>query len=282
MKLFFVQWRSELHKLLARKRTFLGFGAFVLLEIVMYILVTVEGQGWFRRVIQNEGEVFEKYFSGLTLGYLVLRLSIFLLGAIYLSLVAGDVVAKESEDGNLRLILARPISRLRLLTLKYASCILYTVVLIQFIAWTALLLGIILRGWGGGLFAFAPEQQFIAFYDATEGLKRYAMSTVSVSLSMMIVTSIAFFLSCCWRIKPAAATIVAISYLFIDMILREGHFVENHRGLLITEHTAAWSMVFFEEIPWAVMFQHYAKLAGVSLTLFVLAAVVFESRDVKS
>ena len=43
MKLFFIQWRAELHKLIARKRTFLGFGAFVLLEIVMLILVTVQG-----------------------------------------------------------------------------------------------------------------------------------------------------------------------------------------------------------------------------------------------
>jgi ABC-2 type transport system permease protein len=282
VKTFFLQWGSELHKLLARKRTYLGFGAFVLLEIAVYILLTVEGQGWFRRLIQNEGQSFDKYFSGLTVGYLVLRLSIFLLGGIYLSLVAGDVVAKESEDGNLRLILARPISRFRLMALKYASCLLYTFVLIQFIAWTALGLGITLRGWGGGLFAFAPEQQFLAFYDAGEGLRRYAMSTVAISLGMMIVTSIAFFLSSCWRIKPAAATIVAISYLFIDMILREGNFVERHRDLLITEHLASWTMVFFEEIPWASMMQHYAKLAGASLTLFVMAVVVFESRDIKS
>jgi ABC-2 type transport system permease protein len=282
VKLLFSQWRAELQKLLLRKRTYLGFGAFVLLELVIYILVTVQGQGWFRRMIQNEGEVFEKYFSGLTLGYIVLRLSVFLLGAIYLSLVAGDVVAKESEDGNLRLILARPISRLRLLALKYASCLLYTVVMIQFISWTALGLGVILRGWGGGLFAFAPEQQFVAFYDASTGLARYAMSTVSLSLSMMMATSIAFFLSCCWRIKPAAATIVSVSYLFIDMILREGRFMEDSRHLLLTEHMSSWSMVYYETIPWALMTKHYTILGGVSLTLFVLAAVVFESRDVKS
>ena len=75
---------------------------------------------------------------------------------------------------------------------------------------------------------------------------------------------------------------MAISYLFIDMILREGHFVEKPSQAVVTHHTSSWSMVFFEEIPWAVMFQHYATLAGVSLTLFVLAAVVFESRDIKS
>lgn len=282
MKLFFWQWRAELWKLLARKRTFLGFGAFVVLEIVLLVVFHLDKvENVFRKMIQHQGEAFESYFSALTLGYLMLRLSVFLLGGIYLSLVAGDVVAKESEDGNLRLILARPISRFRLLAVKFVSCIAYTVVLMQFISWTALLLGIVIRGWGGGLFAFAPEQEFLAFYDAGEGLQRYAMCTVTISISMCMATCIAFFFSC-WRIKPAAATITALSYLLIDMILREGHFMDSYRHLLITNYMSSWSMVFFETIPWAVLAHNYAILGGVGLTLFVLGALIFESRDLKS
>src|SRR5438128_435337 len=136
-----------MRKMLARKRTFLGFGAFVLLEVVLYIVFHLDKvENWFRFMIQHQGEAFESYFSALTLGYFVLRLSVFLLGAIYLTLVAGDVVAKESEDGNLRLILARPVSRLRLLALKYLGCMVYAFVLIQFISWSALGLGVLVRG----------------------------------------------------------------------------------------------------------------------------------------
>lgn len=282
MSLFFTQWRAEMRKLLARKRTFLGFGAFVLLEIVLYIVFHLDKvETWFRRMIQHQGEAFESYFSALTLGYLVLRLSVFLLGAIYLTLVAGDVVAKESEDGNLRLILARPVSRLRLLAVKFAACMVYSFVLIQFISWSALGLGVLVRGWGGGLFAIAPEQQYVAFYDAAEGLQRYAMSTLLLSISMMSAAAIAFFFSC-WRIKPSAATITALSYLFMDMVLREGHFMDSYKHLLITHYMATWSMIFFEQIPWAVILKHYAILSGITSTLFVLGAAVFESRDLKS
>lgn len=282
MMLFFTQWRAELRKMLARKRTFLGFGAFLLLELVLLVVFHLDKvENVFRRMIQHQGEAFDSYFSALTLAYMVLRLAVFLLGGIYLTLVAGDVVAKESEDGNLRLILARPISRLRLLTLKFLSCLAYTFVLIQFISWSALVMGMVIRGWGGGLFAFAPEQQFLAFYDASEGLVRYAMATVSLSLSMSMAACLAFFFSC-WRIKPSAATITALSYLLIDMILREGHFMDDYKYLLITNYMSSWSMVFFETIPWAVLVQNYAILAGVGLTLFVLGALVFESRDLKS
>lgn len=282
MKLFLIQWRAELRKMIARKRTFLGFGAFVLLEIVLYIVFHLDKvETWFRRMIQHQGEVFESYFSALTLAYLVLRLSVFLLGAIYLTLIAGDVVAKESEDGNLRLILARPVSRLRLLAVKFLACMLYSFVLIQFITWSALGLGLLVRGWGGGLFAIAPEQQYIAFYDAGEGLWRYAMGSLLMAGSMMCAASVAFFFSC-WRIKPSAATITALSYLFMDMVLREGHFMDSYKHLLITHYMSSWSMVFFEQIPWVVILRHYAILAGVALTLFVLGAAVFESRDLKS
>ena len=74
MKLFFWQWRAELWKLLARKRTFLGFGAFVVLEIVLLVVFHLDKvENVFRKMIQHQGEAFESYFSALTLGYLMLR-----------------------------------------------------------------------------------------------------------------------------------------------------------------------------------------------------------------
>jgi hypothetical protein len=51
--------------------------------------------------------------------------------------MAGDIVAKEGEDGHMRLLLARPVSRFRVLLLKYLTCTGYAVFLIQFLAWTA-------------------------------------------------------------------------------------------------------------------------------------------------
>lgn len=282
MKLFLWQWQAELRKMLARKRTFLGFGAFILLEIVLFIVFQLDGvERFFERMISRQGEAFDSYFSALTLAYLVLRMAVFLLGGIYLTLVAGDVVAKESEDGNLRLLLARPISRIRLLAVKFASVNVYGVVLIQFIAWTALLLGWLVRGWGGGFFAFAPEQEFMTFYDAGEGLLRYAMCTVTLSVSMSMACCLAFFFSC-WRIKPSAATITALSYLFLDMILRESGFMDNYRHLLLTHYMNVWSMILFDQIPWAVIVRHYAILAGIGMSLFVAGAAIFSSRDLKS
>lgn len=281
MRLFFIQWLAELHKMIARKRTFLGFGAFLVFEFVIYLVLHLDGvENGFRRMIQRQGESFDSYFSALTLGFIVLILSL-MLSAVFMMLVAGDVVAKESEDGNLRLVLARPISRLRLLALKYLSCMVFSFVLMQFIVWTVLLMGIVVRGWGGGMFVFSPEEEMFVLFDASEGLQRYALASVALSFSMMGASSMGFFMSC-FRVKPATATIAALAYMFVDSILRESHLMDNYKHLLVTHYMTAWRIFFMETIPWAVILRSYSVLAGISLTLFVLGAAVFQSRDVKS
>jgi ABC-2 type transport system permease protein len=282
MMLLLSQWRAEWLKLLGRKRTYIGFGAFIALELVILIVFQRQGpEGFYRRLIARQGGLFENYFSGLTLGFIVLAFSAALLGSIYLALVSGDIVAKESEDGNLRLLLARPVSRVRLLAVKYATCTCYAWLLIQFIAWSAFLLGVWVRGWGGGMFVFAPEQGLAELWDWNEGLRRYALCSVFLGLSMTTVSSVAFFFSC-FRIKPAAATITALSYMLIDTILLRTNLLKSYEYLLITPYLESWMRVFLDPIPWALIVRNYTVIAAVNLSLFVLGAAWFQTRDLKS
>jgi ABC-2 type transport system permease protein len=281
MTLFFQQWRGELLKLFARRRTYLGFGAFVLLEMLILWLIKVKGLGPVQRAIVGSGESMDYYFSALTVSLIVVSMSVFFLGALYLTLVAGDIVAKEGEDGHLRLLLARPVSRFRVLLLKYLTCFGYAFFLIQFLAWTAFILGLVLRGWGGGFCVLIMDMDIVSFYEWDEGLKRYAWGMLGLGLSMTTMASIAFFLSC-FPIKPAAATIGALSYLLVDFILRNSGFMESYQHLLITRHMAAWTRLLAETIDWPLVFRGYAVVFAANITLFTLGYAVFESRDLKS
>jgi ABC-2 type transport system permease protein len=281
MMLFFQQWRGELLKLFARRRTYLGFGAFVLLEMLILWFIKVKGLGPVQRAIVGSGESMDYYFSALTVSLIVVSMSVFFLGALYLTLVAGDIVAKEGEDGHLRLLLARPVSRFRVLLLKYLTCFGYAFFLIQFLAWTAFILGLVLRGWGGGFCVLIMDMDIVSFYEWDEGLKRYAWGMLGLGLSMTTMASIAFFLSC-FPIKPAAATIGALSYLLVDFILRNSGFMESYQHLLITRHMAAWTRLLAETIDWPLVFRGYAVVFAANITLFTLGYAVFESRDLKS
>ncbi|MFN7343806.1 MAG: hypothetical protein ACK5S4_00530, partial [bacterium] len=62
MILFFQQWRGELLKLFARRRTYIGFGAFVLLELLILWLIKVKGLGPVQKAIVGSGENMDYYF----------------------------------------------------------------------------------------------------------------------------------------------------------------------------------------------------------------------------
>ena len=64
-------------------------------------------------LLGDNGLAFADYYQGLTLSIVIIAFSFTFLGGLYVALVSGDIVAKEVEDGTMRLVLARPVSRLR-------------------------------------------------------------------------------------------------------------------------------------------------------------------------
>jgi len=281
MSRFIRQLRAELRKMFARKRTYIGFGAFLAVELLVLALFQLpKVQGAYRQLIEQAGYGFRDYFSGVTLALIVLLSTIFLLGSLYLSLVAGAVVSKEIEDGTMRMMLCRPVERLQVLAVKYLACVIYTFALILFIGLTALLAGVAQRGLGG-LFVYAPLEGVFALYEQGPGLVRYLACLPLLGLSLLSVTSLGFALSC-FNMKPAAATITTLSYVMIDFIFKGIPYFESIKPWFLTTHMATWANVFREHIPWAQIGEDYAYLLAVDLTLLVIAAVQFQTRDFKS
>jgi ABC-2 type transport system permease protein len=281
MPLFILQLRGELRKLFARKRTYLGFAAFLGLEIVILILLQLpKVQNSWKRLIERAGYGFEDYFSGVTLAFQIVFGTTFLLGGLYLALVAGDIVSKEVEDGTLRMTLCRPVSRVRLLLIKYTACVIYTFALIFFIGLSALAVGSVKEG-VGSFFAFQPLQGLFVLYDAGPGHLRYLASLPCLALSMLSVTSLGFMLSCC-NMKPAAATICTLTYFLADMIFRGIPYFEDIKQYFITTHTDTWYNILRAPIPAPQMLGDYAYLLAINATLVVLGIAIFSSRDFKS
>lgn len=276
-----VQFSGEVIKLFARKRTYIGFVAFLAIEgLILFLLNLERVKRAISRVIEEAGYPAEPYLSGLTLAFLVLMWSVFLLGSLYLALVAGDVVSKEIEDGTMRMMLCRPVSRGRILLLKLGAVILYSFVLTWFVALTALGAGLLHSG-AGGLFVFAPAERVFALYEFGPGLSRFFVGVALLSVSLLTIPCIGFFLSCL-NMKPAAATIGTLSFLFLDSILKSIPFFESLRPWFVTTRMTTWVHVFEYQVPWEKMTEDYAWLFAVNATLIVLAWGVFQRRDFKT
>src|SRR6185503_4852947 len=87
-------------------------------------------QSHFERLLSGNGYLASEYISALTVALLMLYPQILLLMPLYATLVGGDLVAKEAEDGTLRMILSRPISRVRLLVVKWIAGIVFAATLV--------------------------------------------------------------------------------------------------------------------------------------------------------
>ena len=110
--MFLAQLKNELWKLFGKKRTYIGFGAFVLAQTAMLLMFKyTHWQSQFERLLAGNGYLASEYISALTVALVMLWPQLALLMPLYVTLVGGDLVAKEVEDGTLRMILSRPISR---------------------------------------------------------------------------------------------------------------------------------------------------------------------------
>lgn len=278
--MFLTQLKNELWKLFGKKRTYIGFGAFLLAQTAMLLAFRfTRWQSDFERLLSGNGYPATEFISVLTVSLVMLIPQIMLLMPLYVSLVGGDLVAKEAEDGTLRMILARPISRLRLLLVKWCAGIIFAVVLVLALGLTAMSFASLLFPWKG-MFVFAPGQAFSVF-SAHEGLVRFVCSHLFLAMNASVMLSVAFMFSC-FNMKPAAATILALSFLFVSMVLENIPFFDRYDNWFVTHHFKCWLLIFRDPTPWAQICQSEIILLAVCATAFVIGAMAFQVRDIKS
>ncbi len=282
--MFLAQLKNELLKLFGKKRTYIGFGAFILVQIVMLLIFkyTHRWENHIGRLLDLNGYVAADYLSALTIAFIMLFPQIGLLMPLYVALVGGDLVAKEAEDGTLRMILSRPVSRFRLLLVKWIAGMIFTAVLVAALGVIALGFARLCFPWVG-MFAFTPDNQDSGFslFAANQGLALYAFSHLFMVINCITMLSVAFMFSC-FNMKPASATILALSYLFINMVMQRIPFFEDYQNWFITYHLASWCWVYQQPISWPMIFQSEVVLLATSATAFIIGVVGFQVRDIKS
>ncbi len=280
MSMFRRHLHNELWKLFGKKRTYIGFGAFLLAQNAM--LLTFRFTHWqadMERMLAGNGYLAQEYVSALTVALIMLIPQIVLLMPLYAALVGGDLVAKEVEDGTLRMILSRPVSRLRLLFVKWVAGMIFAAVLVAVLGGTALGFARMWFPWKG-MFVFIPGTVFNVLSPA-EGFKLYMCSHLFMILNASVVLGIAFMFSC-FNMKPAAATILSLSLLFVNLVMEGIPFFERYHEYLLTYHFHAWHHVYEQPIAWAQMGQSLSVLLAANLTAFLIGTAAFQARDIKS
>ncbi len=278
--MFYLHLRNELWKLFGKKRTYIGFGAFILAQTVMLLAFRfTRWQEDLTRLLAGNGYLAEEYVSALTVSVIMLIPQVLLLMPLYAALVGGDLVAKEAEDGTLRMILSRPISRFRLLLAKWCAGTVFSMVLVLSLGGTALLLAWFWFPWRG-MFVFAPGMVFNVL-PAGEGLRLYVCSHLLMAVNASVILGLAFMFSC-FNMKPAAATILALSYLFVNLVMEGIPFFDRYQEWFLPHHFRVWLLVYEDPTPWHRLLSSLVVLLAANVTTFLIGLAGFQARDIKS
>jgi ABC-2 type transport system permease protein len=279
-EMLYLQLRGELWKLFGKKRTYIGFTIILLTQLIVTLVFKyTRGAAHMRRTLEANGYLAEHFLSGLTVATVMLVPIAYVLLPLYVALIGGDLVAKEAEDGTLRMILSRPISRIRLLLVKWLAGAVFAVLLVAALAALGVFVGHVFFRFGA-LFVFIPGELFSVFSTA-EGWQHYGVSNVLLMVKAISIMSAAFMFSC-FNVKPAAATILALSFFFVNAVLQEIPYFREYQQFFFTHHLNMWQLMFGQPIPWWKVGQSLSVLAGFNVSFLVIGCAAFHARDIKS
>jgi ABC-2 type transport system permease protein len=194
-------------------------------------------------------------------------------------LIGGDLVAKEAEDGSLRMILSRPISRFRLLIVKWLAGVIFSALLVVMLGLVGVVFASCYFPWGG-LFVFVPGEIF-SVLDASQGLGHYIGAHLLMVVTACTLLSLSFMFSC-FNVKPAAATILALSVIFVSFVLMQIPFFKELQPWFLNYYLNLWQNFLSAPVPWWKVWQSVFVLAGFNVSFLIIGTTAFHVRDIKS
>lgn len=270
----------ELFKIFKKWRSYIGFIAIALLVTVIQAGISFEGSralNMMTRNLQQEFVFVGNFLNGYFVSQIILN-AIFLHIPFLVTLVAGDLLAGEAASGTYRMIITRPVSRFDLVTAKFLAGIIYTSLLIIWLAIMSLGLGIILFGTGemmslqgSVLIVFAKDDIFWRLIYA------YGFAIVAMS----VVSSLAFLLSSLVEnsIGPIITTMAIIIAFFIISAIDVGVF-QAIKPYLFTSYIGDWKAFFNKPPDYSSVFNSLMVLGIHIIGFYGLTLYLFSRKDI--
>lgn len=285
----------ELFKIFKRPRTYIAFAVITAIVLLIQIALKFGGQEYMSLMMSGLNETFEVPTEEILNGYLVcfVILNLLLIHVpILVALIAGDAVAGEANMGTLRILASKPISRTKLLLVKFLASSIYTLLLLLWVAVLALLVSIWLFGVNDLFVARELESNIIS---ANDVIWRYLAAFGFSAIGLICVAALAFMLSVFAEnsVGPIVATVSVIIIFTILTQLQIPFYDETVKPWLFTTHMLGWKGFFYvkgiegvtvrgsiENLP--AIFKSAMVLVGYTLLFLGVAIVYFKRKNILS
>ena len=265
--------RSELRLIFGRRRNQAGMAVLAAVPVLVSVAVKVSSPG------RGDGGGPD-FFSSITenglfvaLAALTLELGLFLPLAV--AAISGDSVAGEANIGTLRYLLTVPVHRARLLAVKFAAIVVFSLVATLTVTVTGVVMGLALFGGGSMTLLSGTQIGFVA------GLFRVLLASVYLALCFASLGAIGLFISTLTE-QPIGAMIAVVVFSTGSFILDSIPQVSWVHPYLITHNWLAFGDLFRDPVAWDGV-QHGLFVAAAYALVFWLAGWArFAAKDITS
>jgi ABC-2 type transport system permease protein len=284
----------ELYKVFKRPRTYLSFAAITALIGVIQLGLLVDGKEYADFVMADFANSFSvdgKILNGYFICYVILQLLLVHV-PLLIALIAADMISGEANMGTLRILLTKPQSRTAIVMAKFIASVIYTLLLLIWIAIMGLFLSMLIFGTDD---LFLMKSSYVVIVKESDVFWRYAGAFCFAALAMVTVAALGFFLSFFAEnsIGPIVATmsVIIVCTILSTMNIPLFNLIKPY---LFTTHMITWKEFFDfkvndanEAIIGSIQYPdkiiRSATVLGVHIVLFVGSAVwLFRKKDILS
>jgi len=276
----------ELFKMSRRPRTYLGYSAFLLINICVMLglkyghMETISTHEMNRSSFGVVGSpVNAEFMAWMVTGSPIASMILIMFMPFFVCLVFGEIFGGEVADGTLRTVLARSVSRVSFFAAKFFASLIYAITLPFFLCVSAYLIGLVFFGHGGLMATGTFEHPMLAWYSEGAALWRLALGCLLICAGATTVGMVAFFISS-WLNNSLGAIGGAIMLLFAMAIVGAIPYFKPIQDYLFSTHLLVGQKAFIDPIPWHEIWIALRCLGAYTASFFVISLLIFKRKDV--
>ena len=269
---------AEVYKLFKQGKTYYAISAIFLIEIIILFSAYSQGQSILDIILDNLNQSF--YFEGNLLNgnlliYLILNTLWFHLPLILIIIISGTLTS-EYKDRTLLSVMLQPISKWKFILSKYIVAILFTLVIVLFLALTSFLFSYAIFG-KGDLIVYLDTLNFFESSDAFYRIKyAFLFGAISMVFFSVVSLTLAIILEEATKTWIAAAFFLIISNILLKVNFNN-YFLDKWLYVKIND---TWQYLFYFEIPWDKIYWNISLIILYSVITMIIGIVIFNKKDI--
>lgn len=296
-------WRLlqiELFKISRRPRTYIAFAAITAIVFIFQFAFKADGQSYMDLMLQDVKDTFTfdrvQAINGYFMCYIILN-TLLIQVPILVALIAADSISGEANMGTLRLLVSKPISRTQVILVKFTAATIFTVLLLLWMAITALLLSMVIFGTGDMLvFRTKGTDSMIMLITKDDVMWRYYAAFAYATVALTVIAALSLLLSIFAEnsIGPIIATVCIVIVCTIITNINVPIIEKNVKPFLFTSYLVGWKGFFYIGTDdnsntikgslenWPAIRKSLLILIGHIVLLVSISVWVFRKKDILS